>query len=82
MNWNNYDNWRLDSGLDNSNDDGERVLNVLSIQVDGIDYDDAPDFCDAYVTYAEWEDGDVLTDAELAEIDGSIIYQAVLNKLY
>lgn len=34
--------------------------------VDGVDSRDYPDFCDAYVSSAYWEDtGDALTDEEL-----------------
>ena len=36
-----------------------------SIEIDGVDTKDYPDLCDAYISYAEWEDGTPLTDEEL-----------------
>lgn len=42
-----------------------RTVNVKSIQIDGVDVRDRPDFSDAYISYAEFEDGTALTDTEL-----------------
>jgi hypothetical protein len=41
---------------------------VKSLEVDGLDGDDYPDFCDAYFSYAEFEDGTPLTDEQLEEL--------------
>jgi hypothetical protein len=41
-----------------------KLINYKSIQIDGVDTKDYPDFCDAYVSYAEYEDGTKLTDEE------------------
>ena len=39
---------------------------VVDIELDGIDYNDAPDFADAFVCYAAFDDtGESLTDEEL-----------------
>ena len=39
---------------------------IIDIEVDGVDTRDYPDFVDAYVAYAVWEDtGKELTDNEL-----------------
>ena len=39
---------------------------VVDIELDGIDYRDAPDFADAFVCYAAFDDtGESLTDEEL-----------------
>ena len=39
---------------------------VVDIELDGIDYRDAPDFADAFVCYAAFDDtGEALTDEEL-----------------
>jgi hypothetical protein len=43
------------------------VVNRESIEVDGDDPSDYPDFSDAYIAYAEYEDGTPLTDAELEQ---------------
>ena len=45
---------------------GRKVKNV---EVDGVDTDDYPDFCDAFFSYAEYEDGTPLTDEELEQLE-------------
>lgn len=57
---------------------------MKNIQVEGIYYSDYPDFCDAYISYVEWDDGTPLTEEELEEVnnDGDIVYQAVLDYIY
>jgi hypothetical protein len=50
------------------------VLNdkkVINIEVDGVYGWDAPDFCDAYISYADFEDGTPLTDEEIEKISDS-----------
>lgn len=42
-----------------------RPVSVGSIEIDGIDTDDYPDFVDAYIASADYEDGTPLTDEEL-----------------
>ena len=41
------------------------IENVTSIEIAGVEMYDYPDFCDAYVEYAEKLDGTPLSDAEL-----------------
>ena len=45
-------------------------LNVdwSSVQVDGVDSSDYPKFCDAYLSYAEFENGTPLSEAELEQL--------------
>ena len=43
----------------------KRHINMDSIEIDGVDMMDYPDFCDAYISYAEYDDGTPLTDNEL-----------------
>lgn len=50
-----------------------KTLNLSTLDVDGIDLYDYPDFVDAYVVYAEYMDGTVLTEDELDAIDKTII---------
>jgi len=45
----------------------DKQVNFKSIEVDGDDPSDYPDFSDAYIAYAEYEDGTPLTDAELEQ---------------
>ena len=43
---------------------------IINIEFDGIDFEDYPDFCDAFIEYAEWEDtGKPLNDWELEALD-------------
>jgi hypothetical protein len=48
--------------------DGKPV-DVGSIEIDDIDTKDYPDFSDAYIAYAEFEDGTPLTEEELIKLE-------------
>lgn len=42
---------------------------VTDIEIDGVDFNDAPDFCDAFVCFASFEDtGEPLTEEELDQL--------------
>ena len=60
--------------------------NVIDVEIEDIDPRDYPDFCDAYVSHAVWEDtGAELTDVELnelAETCSDQVYDAVLDQIY
>jgi hypothetical protein len=60
--------------------DYSKIDNVV---VDGIDYADYPDFCDAYIASADY-DGREMTDEELDLLndDSDFVYSAVENYLY
>lgn len=45
-----------------------KQINFKSIEIDGIDRRDYPDFCDAFISYAEYEDGTELSESELDEL--------------
>ena len=55
---------------------------LTNIEVEGIDYNDAWDFCDAFIAYAEI-DGVPLTDKELDELNenSDFVYDQVLSQL-
>jgi len=58
---------------------------VTDIEVDGIDWSDAPDFCDAYISHAVWEiSGEALTEKELEKLNenGSFVYEQVEKEIY
>lgn len=59
-------------------------MGIISVEVDGINYRDAPDFCDAFISYAEWEDGTPLDDEALEELneDSSYVYDRVQDHIY
>ena len=56
---------------------------IKNPEVDGIDSSDYPDFCDAFFSYAEYEDGTPLTDEELEQLgdeNAEMINQLALDK--
>jgi len=56
---------------------------ISDVEVEGIDMGDYPDFCDAFISYAEY-DGREMTDEELDTLndDSDFVYEAVQNHLY
>lgn len=50
--------------------------------IQGIDMNDYPDFCDAYIDYAEWDDGEELTDDELDRINQTELPQELALEKY
>lgn len=61
-----------------------KEINYQNIEIDGIDYRDYPDFVDAFISYAEYEDGTELTDSELDVLNenSDFVYEQVINKIY
>lgn len=58
---------------------------LVSIEMDGIHTWDAPEFCDAFCSYAEWGDtGEPLTDYELEKLneDSEFIYTETIKRVY
>lgn len=55
-----------------------------TVELNGIDTSDYPDFCDAYIAAACWTDGTPLTDDELDTLndDSSLIHELVFEHLY
>jgi hypothetical protein len=51
---------------------------IINWEIDGVDTADYPDFCDAYFSYAEFEDGTELTDDELETLTDA--YPEVINE--
>ena len=56
-----------------------KEISIKSLELDGIDSTDYPDFCDSYFSYAEYEDGTKLTNEELEIITDK--YADVINEL-
>lgn len=56
---------------------------ISNIELDGIDTNDYPDFCDAYIVSAEI-DGVELTNEELDELNrnSEFVYDCVLKRLF
>ena len=56
-----------------------RSINLASLEIDGIDSSDYPDFCDAFFSYATFEDGEELSDEELEDLSEK--YADVVNMM-
>lgn len=56
---------------------------IDNIEFDGIDHRDCPDYCDAYIAYAEY-DGREMTEEELDMIndDSSFVYESLMSYLH
>jgi argininosuccinate lyase len=56
---------------------------ITDVEVQGIDFRDSPDFCDAYIASASYKGRD-MTEAELDRLnaDSDFVYEAVQRKLY
>ena len=59
---------------------------IDDVEVEGIDFNDAPDFCDAYIvsaTYADPKHGyRQLTEDELQNLDADWVHEQVENWIY
>ena len=59
---------------------------VIDVEIDGVDTTDYPDFCDAYFSYAIFEDtGAELTDNELEQLtdeNGDVINEMASGDLF
>ena len=56
---------------------------IDNIEIDGIDSRDYPEFCDAYISSADYN-GEEMTDEQLEEInnDSEFVYESVMSHLY
>ena len=56
---------------------------IDNIEIDGINTKDYPDFCDAYISSADY-DGVPMTDEQLDEIneDGDFQHECIMNDLH
>lgn len=58
---------------------------IDNIEFEGVDWADYPDFCDAFVIAASWDDGKDLTDAELDELmdkHRDFLYEKLIEKIF
>lgn len=57
---------------------------AFNMEVEDVDPNDYPDFSDAYISYAEHEDGTPFSDEELIKLneDGDQVYEAVMQHFY
>jgi hypothetical protein len=61
-----------------------KEIDFSSLEVDGIDTKDYPDFSDAFICYGEYTDGTPLEDVDLKALndDASLIYKLVEKAIY
>ena len=64
-----------------------KTLDEDTIKISGIDYNDSPDFCDTYISKAQWYDGTELTDDELGDLTdwytaNCLMHDLIHNTLY
>ena len=60
----------------------KRKINWRSLEFDGINPKDYPDFSDAYVTYAEYADGTPLSESEIEKMEyeqSDEVYDALMD---
>ena len=57
---------------------------ITNIELDSVNTWDYPDFCDAYICSADWENGKPLSDNELDELneDADFVYSKVMESLF
>jgi hypothetical protein len=71
-----------------SSEPSQTPVEFTDFDIDGINFDDAPDFCDAFIcgATAVLSDGTTreATDAELEELndDGDLVHQLVYERIY
>ena len=56
---------------------------IDNINIEGIDYKDAPDYCDAFISSADYN-GIPMTDEQLDELNenSEFVHDSVYNHLY
>lgn len=61
-----------------------KKVDYKSIEIDGVDSKDYPDFSDAYISYAEYTNGKKLSDNELdqfGEENGDLVHDLAIQSL-
>jgi len=51
-------------------------------EFDGLSMADAPDYCDAYISVADFKDGDALTDNQLESLDDQMVSEALWENMH
>jgi hypothetical protein len=59
-------------------------INYKTLELDGIDTKDYPDFSDAYFCYGEYADGTLLTDEALEKLteDADLLFEHIHSTIY
>ena len=61
-----------------------KEIDFSTLEVDGIDMKDYPDFSDAFICYGEYTDGTPLEDVDLKALndDAGLVYKLVEKTIY
>jgi hypothetical protein len=59
-----------------------KQIDVDSLEIDGIDFNDAPDFSDAYFSAGQYTDGSDIELVVLAELSTGDMKYAAIDKLF
>ncbi len=62
-----------------------KTIETSSIEIEGIDTKDYPDFSDAFVVSAKFKDGSDLTEDECDELQNlypDLVYQKIWNRIF
>ena len=56
---------------------------ITNIEVEDIDFADAPDFSDAYISSADYK-GEEMNEEQIAELneDSDFVYLSIINQIY
>ena len=56
---------------------------IDNIEIEGIDTKDYPDFCDAFISSADY-DGEPMNDEQIDELneDGDFLYESIQNYIF
>lgn len=61
-----------------------KEVNTTTLEIDGVDFSDYPDFCDAHFSKAEFANGTALNDSELAQLTdeyGDVVSEMAFNRV-
>ena len=59
-------------------------VNMGSVEMECIDMNDYPDFCDSFIISAIWHDGTELVDEEMEHLndDSQFVYEIIESRAY
>ena len=53
---------------------------ITNVEVDGVDIKDYPDFCDAFISSADYN-GEPMTEFQLEELSDEFVHEQVLKSI-
>ena len=61
-----------------------KQIDYKSLEIEGIDFSDYPDFCDAYIASGNFEDGSPIDEDTLDKLngDGCLIHEIVWERIH